>query len=125
VFYRFFPLSSLNEVGGDPSRFGTSLSAFHSENAFRQSHWPYSITTTSTHDTKRSEDVRCRIDVLSEIPNKWREALNDWSSINKKHKGLASFLLSVTFPCILPSFSSFHSSYITVFDFLFSLLFLS
>jgi (1->4)-alpha-D-glucan 1-alpha-D-glucosylmutase len=78
AFYRYNRLVSLNEVGGDPARFGTAPAAFHERNAVRLAHWPDSLLATSTHDTKRGEDVRCRIDVLSEIPREWQEAVRRW-----------------------------------------------
>ncbi|MFI5295906.1 MAG: malto-oligosyltrehalose synthase [Thermodesulfovibrionales bacterium] len=86
AFYVYNRLVSLNEVGGSPDRFGLSLEAFHGQNLDRIKFWPYALITTSTHDTKRSEDVRARINVLSEIPEKWRECLIKWSSLNKKKK---------------------------------------
>ncbi len=64
AFYRDLRLLSLNEVGGDPGRFGTSPEAFHAQSRLAQERWPLSMLTTSTHDTKRSEDVRARLDVL-------------------------------------------------------------
>ena len=72
AFYRYNRLVSLNEVGGDPERFGTPLAAFHQQNMERQAHWPRSLLATATHDTKRGEDTRARIDVLSELPNEFR-----------------------------------------------------
>ncbi len=86
AFYIYNRLVSLNEVGGDPERFGVSLTSFHKENAQRQGRWPYSLLATSTHDTKRSEDVRARINVLSEIPEEWKAHLVRWSKLNKKKK---------------------------------------
>lgn len=83
AFYRYFPLSSLNEVGGDPGVFGTSVSEFHAFNTIRRKRWPHSLLASSTHDSKRSEDVRCRIDVLSEMPGQWRLALRRWRSLNR------------------------------------------
>jgi len=69
--YRFNRLVCLNEVGCDPSRFGESIESFHAHNARIVASWPLSMTTTSTHDTKRSEDVRARLAVLSEAPEEW------------------------------------------------------
>jgi len=86
AFYVYNRLASLNEVGGDPEQFGISLTAFHRQNAERQSRWPHAMLATSTHDTKRSEDVRARINVLSELPNEWRAAIGRWSRLNRKHK---------------------------------------
>lgn len=78
AFYRHHRLVSLNEVGGDPATFGVSASAFHGASRDRQRHWPHTLLATSTHDSKRSEDVRCRIDVISEEPAAWRLALRRW-----------------------------------------------
>ncbi|MBN9389656.1 MAG: malto-oligosyltrehalose synthase [Chloroflexi bacterium] len=86
AFYIYNRLIALNEVGGEPDQFGISQANFHRQQADRQRNWPFSILTTSTHDTKRSEDVRLRIDVLSEIPQEWRQALGRWTRFNKKHK---------------------------------------
>ncbi len=86
AFYRFNRLTSLNEVGGDPSRFGTSVDEFHRQNRARKRNWPRSMINSSTHDTKRSEDVRARISVLSELPTEWRAAINRWSKLNRKLK---------------------------------------
>ena len=86
AFYRYNRLVSLNEVGGDPERFGTTLAAFHQHNLERQAHWPRSLLATSTHDTKRGEDVRARIDVLSEIPNEFRSQVFKWARMNRGRK---------------------------------------
>jgi (1->4)-alpha-D-glucan 1-alpha-D-glucosylmutase len=86
AFYVYNRLISLNEVGGEPGYFGINPAAFHKAQAERQRHWPFSLLTTSTHDTKRSEDVRMRIDVLSEMPKEWRTAFRRWSRANRKHK---------------------------------------
>ncbi|WP_437783876.1 malto-oligosyltrehalose synthase [Sorangium sp. So ce1097] len=75
-FYIYNRLVSLNEVGGEPERYGASVLAFHRGNVQRYRTWPYSMLATSTHDTKRSEDVRARISVLSELPSAWEEALH-------------------------------------------------
>ena len=88
VFYVYNRFVSLNEVGGSPERFGTPLDAFHGQNIERIKSWPCSLSTTSTHDTKRSEDVRARLNVLSEIPDEWRHHLARWSRINKKKKSM-------------------------------------
>ncbi len=85
-FYRYYPLASLNEVGGSPDRFGVSTSSFHRRNAIREKLWPYSMNATSTHDTKRSEDVRARVNVLSEIPKDWYLAVRRWSKMNRSWK---------------------------------------
>ncbi|WP_097061320.1 malto-oligosyltrehalose synthase [Salinibacterium xinjiangense] len=75
AFYRYSRLASLTEVGGDPSEFSIDLDEFHSRQEKRHAVFPASLTTLSTHDTKRGEDVRARIDVLSEIPSEWRSTL--------------------------------------------------
>ncbi|SEU12372.1 malto-oligosyltrehalose synthase [Variovorax sp. OV084] len=81
AFYRYFPLSSLNEVGGEPDLFGIEVDAFHAASADRALRWPHTMLATSTHDNKRSEDVRNRIDVLSEMPNEWVLALTRWHGL--------------------------------------------
>ena len=86
AFYRYCPLLSLNEVGGDPARGPTTLEEFHRQNLARQARWPRSLLATSTHDVKRSEDTRARINVLSEIPHRWRTALNRWARLNRRHR---------------------------------------
>jgi (1->4)-alpha-D-glucan 1-alpha-D-glucosylmutase len=83
AFYNWMPLASLNEVGGEPDQFGITLRAFHGASADRAARWPHTMLATSTHDHKRSEDVRCRIDVLSEAPAAWRLALRRWSALNR------------------------------------------
>jgi (1->4)-alpha-D-glucan 1-alpha-D-glucosylmutase len=86
AFYTYNRLVALNEVGGDPGRFGTSVEEFHRTNAGTASAWPETLLATSTHDTKRSEDVRARIALLSEIPEDFAEAVARWSSLNKAHR---------------------------------------
>jgi (1->4)-alpha-D-glucan 1-alpha-D-glucosylmutase len=86
AMYRFNRLASLNEVGGDPDRYGTSIAAFHADLRARQSHWPLELLATTTHDTKRSEDVRVRIDVLSEFPTLWRRTVNRWRRLHRSRK---------------------------------------
>ena len=81
AFYRYHRLVSLNEVGGDPATFGITTRAFHAANADRRARWPDTIIATSTHDNKRSEDVRCRIDVLSEMPDVWEASLERWRKL--------------------------------------------
>jgi (1->4)-alpha-D-glucan 1-alpha-D-glucosylmutase len=77
-FYRDVRLISLNEVGGDPHRFGVSTAEFHHSAAVRARLWPHTMTTLSTHDTKRGEDVRARIAVLSQVPGLWSELISRW-----------------------------------------------
>lgn len=86
ALYRFNRLVCLNEVGCDPRRFGVSGQAVHQENAERARNWPHCMLATSTHDTKRSEDVRARIAVLSEMPDKWRQHLARWSRLNRSKR---------------------------------------
>jgi (1->4)-alpha-D-glucan 1-alpha-D-glucosylmutase len=85
--YRYHRLVSLNDVGADPLQFGVSPSQFHCEMQKRVQHWPHSMLATSTHDSKRSEDVRARIDVLSEMPEAWAEHLVSWRKSNSRFKG--------------------------------------
>lgn len=86
AFYCFNRLVSLNEVGGDPGHFGLALEDFHAACREAQTHWPRAMLASSTHDTKRSEDVRARINLLSEIPERWRAAVNRWAELNKRHR---------------------------------------
>ena len=86
VFYIFNRLAALNEVGGEPQHFGTSVADFHQENAHYQQKWPLTMLTTSTHDTKRSEDVRARMVAISEVPHVWRTSLQRWRTINRRLK---------------------------------------
>jgi (1->4)-alpha-D-glucan 1-alpha-D-glucosylmutase len=86
ALYRFDRLVSLNEVGGEPEHFGTSVREFHADARYRAHHWPHELLATSTHDTKRSEDVRSRINVLSEMPREWRHALDRWSRMNRPRR---------------------------------------
>jgi (1->4)-alpha-D-glucan 1-alpha-D-glucosylmutase len=81
LFYRDARLVSLNEVGGDPHRFGVGAAEFHHRAATRAALWPQTMTTLTTHDTKRSEDVRARIGVLSQVPSLWREFVTRWEGI--------------------------------------------
>ncbi|MDQ3309762.1 MAG: malto-oligosyltrehalose synthase, partial [Gemmatimonadota bacterium] len=86
AFYTYNRLISLNEVGGEPDRFGVSPEEFHQWIAERAASWPRAMNTSSTHDTKRSEDVRARINVLSEIPDAWATRVRRWSEMNAAHK---------------------------------------
>ncbi|HEY6464788.1 MAG TPA: malto-oligosyltrehalose synthase [Candidatus Acidoferrales bacterium] len=86
ALYVYFPLSSLNEVGGDARAFDASVPAFHEYIIERRNKWPYAMNATTTHDTKRSEDARARIAVLSEIPDEWEKALHEWSGLNEKYR---------------------------------------
>ena len=86
AFYRYNRLVSLNDVGGDPLRFGTTPEDFHIANLRRQELWPHSMLAGSTHDSKRSEDVRARINVLSEMPEEWSSQVLHWWKMNRRHK---------------------------------------
>jgi len=88
AFYRYGPLLSLNEVGGEPDRFGRTPQEFHLANQHRQQEWPLTMLTSSTHDTKRGEDARARINVLSEIPAEWRAAISRWARANASARTL-------------------------------------
>ncbi|HEU5434735.1 MAG TPA: hypothetical protein VFU81_23880, partial [Thermomicrobiales bacterium] len=89
AFYIDNLLISLNEVGGDPAIFGVGPDLFHRHNASHRRRWPHELLASSTHDTKRSEDVRARIDVLSETPRDWQAALNRWTRLNRRHRSRA------------------------------------
>ncbi|WP_433558870.1 malto-oligosyltrehalose synthase [Pseudonocardia xinjiangensis] len=80
TFYRWNRFVALNEVGGDPSRFGVSPTEFHGAMAAREASWPATMTTLSTHDTKRSEDVRARLAAIAEIPGEWVERVRRWAA---------------------------------------------
>ena len=77
-------LLSLNEVGSDPTRFGLEPAAVHAWMKERQARWPAALSTLSTHDTKRGEDVRARLNVLSEIPGAWKDAVGKWRTLNRR-----------------------------------------
>jgi (1->4)-alpha-D-glucan 1-alpha-D-glucosylmutase len=83
AFYRYQRLVALNDVGGDPREFGISLAAFHAASQDRARNWPHTMLATSTHDSKRAEDVRTRIDALSEMPALWRLHLRRWRKVNR------------------------------------------
>jgi malto-oligosyltrehalose synthase len=112
AFYRSMRLVALNEVGGDPGTFGTSVAEFHEQNATRAAERPHAMLATATHDAKRGEDVRARLAVLSEIPETWRRALARWSRLNARHatkldtgrspSPLAEYLLYQTIVGALP-----------------------
>jgi (1->4)-alpha-D-glucan 1-alpha-D-glucosylmutase len=82
AFYRFYPLASLNEVGADPMIPGTSVEQFHHRIRDRMNAWPHELSATGTHDTKRGEDMRARLNVLSEVPDQWEAAVRRWKAIN-------------------------------------------
>ena len=85
AFYRYTRLLALNEVGGDLARFGVGVAAFHAANAAAHDRWPAAMTALSTHDTKRSADVRARLALLSEIPDRWAEACGRWMAASAHH----------------------------------------
>lgn len=86
AFYIYNRLVSLNDVGGDPTSFGYAVSTFHGASQDRAAKWPHTMLATSTHDNKRSEDTRARINVLSELPAEWRLALRRWSRLTRRRK---------------------------------------
>ncbi|MFP5319428.1 MAG: malto-oligosyltrehalose synthase [Acidimicrobiia bacterium] len=86
AFYRYFRLAALNEVGGEPGRFGRTVEEFHSANAAAAEAWPATMLATSTHDTKRAEDVRARMAVLSEVPGPWALAVRRWAARNAERR---------------------------------------
>jgi (1->4)-alpha-D-glucan 1-alpha-D-glucosylmutase len=86
-YYRYHRLISLNDVGSDPMRFGVTPEEFHRETQERARTWPHSMNSGSTHDSKRSEDVRARINVLSEIPQEWARQVWRWRDLNRGYKG--------------------------------------
>jgi len=86
AFYQYHRLIALNEVGGEPSDLGATVETFHRQNAARLAEFPHCMLATSTHDTKRSEDVRARLAVLSEMPKEWAQALRRWHTGNQKHR---------------------------------------
>ena len=86
AFYIYNRLAALNEVGGEPQQFGLSVDAFHERNLDRHRNWPATLLATSTHDTKRSEDVRARMVAISEIPELWRRSLQRWRTVNRRWK---------------------------------------
>jgi len=88
AFYRYNVLLSTNEVGGDPARFGRSVAEFHEVNGRRQRDWPYEMLTTATHDTKVGEDVRARINAISELPAEWNREVSRWMRTNRAARTL-------------------------------------
>lgn len=86
AFYRYFRFLALNEVGGDPRRFGLSLSGFHHLMRERARNWPLAMSTTATHDTKRGEDARVRLAMLSEMPRQWAPIVSRWLRFNRSRR---------------------------------------
>lgn len=87
AFYRYNRFVALNEVGGEPDRFGLSANAFHRANAQRAKHWPSAMLGTSTHDTKRGEDTRARLAVLADLPEEWTRQVQGWSRLLRARRG--------------------------------------
>lgn len=87
AFYRYLPLSALNEVGGEPGEFGQTVHAFHSRARFRAHRYPHSLLSTATHDHKRGEDTRMRLIALSEMPDRWEEVVRSLLEISESHVG--------------------------------------
>jgi (1->4)-alpha-D-glucan 1-alpha-D-glucosylmutase len=86
LLYVYHPLLSLNEVGGNPDRFGSDMPSFHAWNQARQQNHPVSLNASATHDNKRGEDVRARINVLSEMPEEWEQKIRLWNEMNLSNK---------------------------------------
>ncbi|HEU4687063.1 MAG TPA: malto-oligosyltrehalose synthase [Vicinamibacterales bacterium] len=86
AFYTYNRFIALNDVGGDPSRFGTSVAAFHDAAEITQREWPLTMLATDTHDTKRGEDVRARLALLSEQPGPWMDAVHRWSALTQPYR---------------------------------------
>jgi (1->4)-alpha-D-glucan 1-alpha-D-glucosylmutase len=85
AFYRYSKLLALNDVGGEPSRFGISVADFHARNAERAARYPEAMLTTMTHDTKRSTDVRAHIAALTQMPEQWQAAAQRWLEFSERH----------------------------------------
>ncbi|MDQ3329984.1 MAG: malto-oligosyltrehalose synthase, partial [Planctomycetota bacterium] len=86
AFYRYYPLASLNEVGGEPNADGMTPEDLHRDFVRRRAEEPYAMSASTTHDTKRGEDMRARLNVLSEIPDEWEQAIGRWRYMNAAHK---------------------------------------
>lgn len=86
VLYVYNRFLSLNEVGGNPKVFGIDLNSFNNFNLERVKSWPHTLNTTATHDTKRGEDVRARLNVISELPQEWKRHLEEWNRMNRQYK---------------------------------------
>src|SRR5262249_26869645 len=86
ALYGYNRLLSLNDVGADPTRFGLEPGAVHQWMVNRAEQWPAAMSATSTHDSKRGEDARARLNVLSEIPDAWKAAVMKWRKLNRRLK---------------------------------------
>jgi (1->4)-alpha-D-glucan 1-alpha-D-glucosylmutase len=93
LFYRDARLVALNEVGGEPQRFGVSVAEFHQRATTRAQMWPHTMIALSTHDTKRGEDVRARIGVLSQVPSLWAELAGKWALVTPPPDAVAGLFL--------------------------------
>jgi (1->4)-alpha-D-glucan 1-alpha-D-glucosylmutase len=91
ALFRYNRLAALNEVGGSPEQFGSSVATFHKENMHRAQHWPRTLLATSTHDTKHSEDARARLAALSLLPEEWSTRVAGWSKILRARRGDVEF----------------------------------
>jgi (1->4)-alpha-D-glucan 1-alpha-D-glucosylmutase len=88
ALYIYNRLVSLNEVGGEPDHFGVATDRLHAWLGHRAQRWPHALSATSTHDTKRSEDVRARLNVLSEVPGAWKQATSRWARLNRRGRSV-------------------------------------
>jgi (1->4)-alpha-D-glucan 1-alpha-D-glucosylmutase len=85
AFYTYLRFAALNEVGGSPDRFGTTVAELHAQNAARRESWPHAMTAIATHDTKRGADVRARLAVLSEMPGEWEAWSREWLALSEPY----------------------------------------
>jgi (1->4)-alpha-D-glucan 1-alpha-D-glucosylmutase len=129
ALFRYNRLAALNEVGGSPEQFGSSVAAFHKENLHRAHHWPRTLLATSTHDTKHSEDTRARLAALSLLPEEWSARVAGWSKILRARRGDVEFTappsrndeyllfqnLVATWPAELTGSSSLQQSAVNVY----------
>src|SRR4030095_1646302 len=88
ALYIYNRLTSLNDVGSEPGQFGVTPDALHAWLAARAVRWPHGLSASSTHDSKRSEDVRARINVLSELPGAWKQATTRWARLNRRCRSM-------------------------------------
>ncbi|MFG6503357.1 malto-oligosyltrehalose synthase [Microbacterium sp. P05] len=111
AFYRYNRLGALTEVGGDPSEFSLTTTEFHAAQAARLASWPRSMTTLSTHDTKRGEDVRARLSVLAEMPERWAEVLEQFRTVATTGHGPFDALLWQAIVGAWPALDQDRASY--------------
>ena len=107
AFYTYVRFVALNEVGGGPAQFGTTTTELHGANAARRAKWPRTMTATSTHDTKRGEDVRARLAVLSEIPETWERWTREWLAIGAAH---VTLIEEETAPSVVDQYLFFQTA---------------